>query len=498
MSHALHAALWIERFQLQAALRGLPPLPHSTAAGLLDAAPAETTRDAGIRLLHVNEAAQRHGVHAGLTASQAQARCARILFLHRDVNEEDRAQQDLLDCAARWTPDYEATTPGLCVLDLSRARGIAGRKESCGHEMQQHLAQRRLEARVGFAGNADLAVLAAHAADPVLVLREDTDDVAQLLARLPVQTLRPSPEMTEILRLWGIRTLGQFAELPRQGIATRMGREGLLLHDLARGGRERLLRLVRPAVPYREEIELEHEVESLEPLLFLLRRALDKLCEQLAGDWLVAAALRLVLRFADKTKYHRELRVAGPTRDAEMLLRILHTHLDGFSAAAPIIALTLQLRPAAPAARQEQLFERGLRDPRRFAETLAQLEALLGAGRVGKARLLSSRSPDAFAMTGFLENAPPLVASSAVEILPLRLLRHAKPAQVFFAGDKPASVQSNGALLLLAESAGPWVLSGNWWDQDVWQREEWDCATEAGLRRLVKHNGTWALDAVIG
>ena len=498
MPPPLHAALRIGRFQLQAVLRAHAAIARGTAAGLLDAEPAENAGDAKVRLLHVNDAAQRHGVHAGMTATQAQARCARILFLHRDANEENRAQQDLLDCAALWTPDYETTAPGLCVLDLSRVRDIAGRKESCGRQMHEHLAERRLHARVGFAGNADLAMLAAHAADPVLVLRENTDDADRFLARLPVDALRPSPEIAETFRLWGIRTLGQFAELPRQGIATRLGAEGLLLHDLARGGRERLLRLVRPPAQYREEIELEHEVESLEPLLFLLRRLLDQLCAQLAGAWLVAAAMRLTLRFADKTEHQRELRVAEPTRDTDLLLRILHTHLDGFTAAAPVIALALQLLPAQPAALQEQLFERGLRDPNRFAETLAQLEALLGTGHVGRVRLLPSRKPESFAVENFLDPASQNLLIHPNDNLPLRLLRPAPAAGVFFSDGRPAAVQSNGAMLHVTGADGPWLLSGDWWDADAWKREVWELVDDHGLRRIVKQNGSWMMDAVIG
>jgi protein ImuB len=498
MPSSLHAALWIERFQLQAVLRAHAPVTRGTVIGLLDAEPAETARDAKVRLLHASHAAQRHGVHAGMTASQAQARCPRILFLHRDANEENRAQQDLLDCAALWTPDYEATAPGMCVLDLSRARDIAGRKEECGRRMHEHLAERRLHARVGFAGNAGLALLAAHAGDPVLVLRENTDDAEQFLARLPVEALRPAPDVAEALRLWGIRTLGQFAKLPRQGVATRLGAEGLLLHDLARGGSDRLLRLVRPPVEYREEVELEHGIESLEPLLFLLRRALDKLCAELSGAWLVAAALRLTLRFADQSEHHRELRAAEPTRDADLLLRMLQTHLDGFTAAAPAIAFALQLQPAPPAASQGQLFERGLRDPNRFAETLAQLEALLGAGRAGRVRLLPSRKPESFTVGNFLDAASRNLLVHSHDRLPLRLLRPAPPAGVFISGGRPVAVQANGTVFHVAGADGPWLLSGDWWDADAWTREVWELTDDHGLHRIARHNGAWRLDAVIG
>jgi len=47
--------------------------------------------------------------------------------------------------------------------------------------------------------------------------------------------------------------------------------------------------------------------------------------------------------------------------------------------------------------------------------------------------------------------------------------------------------------------AGPWRVSGDWWDVNVWARDEWDVAlTDHTIWRLT-HNRlthTWTLDAV--
>ena len=174
---------------------------------------------------------------------------------------------------------------------------------------------------------------------------------------------------------------------------------------MAAGGRERLLRLFRPASRYREEMELEHGVESLEPLLFLLRRMLDVLCLRLAESWLVAAAMKLELGFDDKQRREASLRIAEPTRDVDLLLRLLHTHMEGVTAPAPIICIALELTPTRPAGSQMHIFERGMRDPNRFAETLAQIEAVVGSGNAGRVKLLPTRALDAFEMGAFLAEA---------------------------------------------------------------------------------------------
>lgn len=494
----MFAALWLPRFQLQAVLRAQPMKQKKPLVVLLDETSAGS-RDKE-RILHASEAAEHQGIHAGMTASQAQARYSSLLFLHRDAVKEAEAQRELLQCASEWTPDHEATLPGCCVLDLRRRREAAGLEQANGLKICEQLRQRQLDVRVGFAANADLAMLAAQAARPVIVLRHE-DDEARFLHELPVSVLRPSADVQAVLALWGVRTLGGLIKLPRADVTARLGREGRLLWDMAAGGRQRLLKLVRPAVDFHEEMDLEHPVECLEPLLFILRRMLQGLCERLADVWLVAASLLLTLRFEDKTEHQRELHVAEPVRDVELLFRVLHVHLDGLSAAAPIAFVALAVRPVRPAGSQGQLFERALRDPNRFAETLTQLEALLGAGCVGRACLLRSRRTDAFQIVGFSE--PMSDTSNIIHKpagMPLRRLRPSPTIEVRLVQGRPGEFRQGRVHHIIAHAEGPWLLSGDWWDANTrWDKEVWAVQTDDGtIHQLARQNGVWLLEGTLG
>ena len=47
--------------------------------------------------------------------------------------------------------------------------------------------------------------------------------------------------------------------------------------------------------------------------------------------------------------------------------------------------------------------------------------------------------------------------------------------------------------------AGPWRLSGDWWDKDGWVRDEWDVALADGTLCRLAHDlrtGAWLLDAI--
>lgn len=506
---SIYAALWLPRFQLQAALRAWPDTPRGPLAVLdsdLTQSPAEAEKKGHV--LHANPPAERAGITAGMTPSQALARCRGLILRHRDPEEEIRAHADLLRCASHWTPHYESTAPGLCVLEVSRVRNMRGRLEASGANMRQWLAECGLRAKVGFAGNLDMACLAARAATDVLVLQEKEGGGNALLHQLPLTVLQPSPNVTEVLGLWGIRTLAELIRLPRADITARLGVEGATLWDIASGGRERLLRLVRPEAAYREVMELEYPVESLDPLLFLLRRMLDSLCGRLAEAWLVASGERLALKFENDEVHERSIQLAEPTRHAELLLRVLHTHLEGLTTASPIRVVTLELTASAPDARQSHLFQRGLRNPNRFAETLTQLEALLGAGNVGRPLLLPSRRRDAFVLRNQVEAPAPALlskddtpsqAESITHGVPLRWRRPPCQITVQMREGRPVAMHLPEGRLEILQMNPCNLLSGDWWDRHAWQREIWEVAASDGaLYQIAREKQGWVLDGMFG
>ena len=503
------AAIHLPRFALQAVLRAQPQ-PKRAAVAVLEVAesPLEKTKADQQCVLHVNAEAERHGIHAGMAAGMAMARCARLVLLHRRVEAEHDAQNEVLQCASQWTPYYETTSPGLCVLDLSRIHNLAHRLEECGRSIHEHLAAQRLRARIGFAPRADLAVLAAHAAKPVLVWGDAAEDGVAYLRTLPLSALSPTPDTAQLLRLWGIHTLGELVKLPRQEVALRLGQEGVRLWDMAAGGGERLLSLFRPASRYREEMDLEYPVESLEPLLFLLRRMLDMLSLRLAESWLVAAALKLMLRFDDKQVRESTLRIAEPTRDVELLLRLLHTHMEGVTTPAPVVSVALELVPIRPAGSQMQIFERGMRDPNRFAETLAQIEAVVGSGNAGKVKLRPTRALDGFEVAAYLDDersksmlptAQTCCAWQSPCGLPLRRMRPARLVSISPEKGPPAMLHINAKSHVITRRSGPWLVSGDWWGDGRWHREVWEIETAEGtIYQLTRHNGQWQLEGVFG
>jgi protein ImuB len=323
-------------------------------------------------------------------------------------------------------------------------------------------------------------------------------------------------EIFAILHKWGIHTLGQLAALDKEQLAARLGPEAIRMWERANGRSNRPLKLIRPPESFQESFEFEREIETAEPLLFMLRRFLEHLAVRLDAIYLVAKELTLRITFASKQSYERVFKIPQPTNDVDLLFRMLQTHLENFRSEHPIVAVALSAQPIKPAEEQFGLFETTLRNPHQLSETLARLSALLGSDRIGTPVLEETHRPDAFRMQPFswqLNSAadnggrssatpgsqPEARRSSPLHILcpALRRFRPAVCASVLQDEDIPAHVRNAGMSGKIIEQRGPYLLSGNWWDEKSWRRAEWDLQLGNGeLVRAHERDDVWRIDGV--
>src|SRR5204862_3608399 len=208
-------------------------------------------------------------------------------------------------------------------------------------------------------------------------------------------------QILAILHKWGIHTIGQLAALDKQQLGARLGPEAIRMWERANGQSSRVIKLIRPPESFEESFEFENEIETAEPLLFMLRRFLEQLAVRLSGIYFVAKELTLRITFTNKQHYERCFKIPQPTNDVDLLFRMLQTHLENFKSEDPIISVSLQAHPIKPNSQQFGLFETTLRNPNQLSETLARLTALLGVDRVGTPVLDETHRPDAFHMEPF-------------------------------------------------------------------------------------------------
>ena len=483
-----YGVVYTPDFALQAVLR-VESFPAESAVIMASEASRRTV------VLEMTEPAQRAGIAEGMPVAQAVARSPEVIVRCRSEDAERSAAKALFTCAYTLSPRVEETGEGICTIDL---RG-APRESllSRGEGLLKQLEEVGFKARIGFSETPRLAYFAACHARPILAVTER--DRKGFLDQLSLRAGEISERMEMILQQWGIRTLGAYSALPREEVGRRLGEEGLALWDELAGKGERPLFITELPERFEESLELEYEIETLEPLLFILHRFLESLSLRLKLVYKVVGLLRLTLILSNGSVCRRLFKIPEPTREVETLFRMLSTHLENVETESPITAVSVRIKPVSPQLRQQGLFETALKNPQQFSATLARLVGVVGTGRVGTPRLLNSHRSDSFhlepmpAVLPEVEEDPPTVAYG----LPLRRLRPPVPAQLELEKGRPRFISSRFVRGRIEKELGPWRSSGDWWENGGWAREEWDVELKGGgLYRLVREEGKWFVEGM--
>jgi protein ImuB len=151
------------------------------------------------------------------------------------------------------------------------------------------------------------------------------------------------------------------------------------------------------------------------------------------------------------------------------------------------------------------LFDPGLRDPERFADTLARLAALVGPDRVGTPVLDDAHGDESFQLTSaaaeplVLRETPARFGEAQPRERPVSALRRVRPpweARVTLRDGRPEQVTAGGVTARVTDCAGPWRSSGRWWESPPWWREEWDILWNGAAHRLVRTPAGWRVEGV--
>jgi protein ImuB len=356
-------------------------------------------------------------------------------------------------------------------------------------------------------------------------------------------------EMLDTFERWGVRTLRGLSLLPEVAVVERLGQAGLQWQRFSRGATRRELVLIEPPLQFEEAIELEYAVDLLEPLAFLLSRMLEQLCARLHSRAMATHELRLRLQLDPEVTVDREglpierkcfdeaddsveqppsvelratnhesreffertIKLPVPMLDAKTFLKLLQLDLKANPPSAPVLKLWLRAEPVRPKFDQRGLFLPLTPEPQKLEITLARLSGIAGGQEnVGSVEVLDTHRPDAFRMTRFAPPLPNYEQKNETKAQPrtmsaLRRFRPPQPVSVMLIQDRPATIGPPRTLVHTEETtrtaygevtwcAGPWRTSGEWWNHEPWEREEWDVAVSTNAEgRSMTWNSSKAL-----
>lgn len=493
----------------------LPLVAWLRAEPELVGAPLAVAAGSGARaeLVAVSAAAARVGVRPGQSVGQARTLCAGLRLRACAPALERTAREALRDAALSFSPRVEAAPAATGVyaaeaalfLDASGMGSLFRSEAGFATALVTRAQALGLPALVAVAASRAVALLAARVpGEPgeVRVLAPGRE--AAWLAPLAVDLLGPSDTLADALTRFGIRRLGELARLPPKALATRLGHEALQLAALARGEADGVP-IEAPAESSLEEaFELEAPLERLEPLSFVLRGMLDRLTARLELRGLACGELELELGLEGGGRDARRVGLAAPTLEPRTLLRLVCLTLESQPLHAAIESVRVATCGVPVRGDQLDLFRSAGPTPALLGRTLAELETLCGAGRVGAPRLPDGHRVDGFGLEPFalsrgthhgVQKTAPSVAVQA-----LRALRPPLLAQVRVEQGRPQWLHSAVASGPIVRCAGPWRTTGGWWTSEGnFSHDHFDVQTSDGTVSRLRHDRlqrTWHVDGV--
>ncbi|MDQ1645691.1 MAG: protein ImuB [Cryptosporangiaceae bacterium] len=480
----------------------------------------------GNAVIACSEVARADGVRRGLRRREAQARCPELVIFAHDPGRDARAFEPVVAAVEELAPGVEVVRPGLCAFAARGPVRYFGGEAEVAERIVDQVAGCGAEALVGIADGVFAASLAARRAALV-----PPGTTRKFLAGFDIGVL-DRPELADLMRRLGVRTLGQFAALPARDVAARFGPDGALAHRLARGLSERPLVARTAPVDTTVSSELDPPVDRVDTAAFAARTLAEQLHERLAGHGIACTRLRIEALTGNGEELSRVWRHDGVLTASDVADRV-RWQLDGW-----LTGRSGDVRPTAGISVlrliPEEIVEYGGlqlglwgdvgESDERAHRVLARVQGMLGPEAVLTAVLGGGRGPDDRVRfvpwrderTPGRPDAPwpgrlpsPSPAEILTEPVPAVVLA-ADGSAVGVTGRAevsaaPASVAvQGGPRRAIRAWAGPWPVEERWWDPPAARRRARfqvladDPAAGQVALLLSVANGSWWAEAIYG
>lgn len=466
----LYACMYVGEFPAQAILRLRPDLKHCACVVMDGEPPFE-------EVCSLNTKARLLGIQRGMRRADIDA-FPEAKILTRSLKTESAARQMLLEYAGTYSPRIEhssGATYFLCSIDIAGTEHLFGPPEKLAYRLLEHLGSLGLSVRLTISNNFHTAVCLAKDTRRHSITVIPFGEEATALSELPLDVLPLTEQKAELFSLWGINTLGMLAALPDSELVARIGQDGRALQQLARGELPHLFQPIELPLCLEERQELDFPIEFLDSLMFGIAVMLDKLIMRATIQLIALARVTLILELDGGATHTCRVRPAQPGNDKHFWLRLLHLELQTHPPPAAVVAVRVEADPGNPNKIQLGLFSPPLPESARLDVTLAQVKALLGEENVGYPILQDSHTPESFQMEPF--SIPSSGSEPAITDRRRPSARFVRPPETILINlhhSRPRTFLFRAQRFIVEHAYGPWTLGGEWWNESIWNIQQWD------------------------
>ncbi len=343
--------------------------------------------------------ARKYGVHSAMSMAEAHRRCPEGIYLPVDMHKYRGVSRQIMDIFHRFTPEVEAISLDEAFLDVTGSRKLFGSAEDIGREIKRLIkTELNLTASVGLSYNKFLAKLASDMDKPDGFYQIRPDELEAKVWPLPVRRMMGvGGKTTQMLDGMGVTTIGQLAKMNAGLLEHILGKQGVVMHEVANGIDNRLVEPVRESKSVGRETTFPQDICEkylLETILFTLA---DDVCHTLRSSSLKGRTVSIKIRYPDFQSVTRAMTLDGytasfePVYDAVKQL-MAHHYKDGTPVR--LIGVTVSnLKKDNEIIEQQDLFSDGTVEKKQTAlnSVMDKINKKYGGDTVHRARKLTGR-----------------------------------------------------------------------------------------------------------
>jgi nucleotidyltransferase/DNA polymerase involved in DNA repair len=290
-------------------------------------------------VLDASPGAMACGIKPGMSTGEACSLCPEAVLVQADRDECQRVFERVLSILDRFSPAVEVAELGRAYLDVT---GLGNEVEFARAMGSTTFRETGLSAYVGVASGkffSWLAALTTRAEAPVVV---PPGLEKEFVAPFPIDLLPCSTTIKERLKLFGIRTVGEVSQFPREALVAQFGGEGSKVYGLAQGvDADPLVPRSKPEVVC-GGVQLNPPAESYLEILRGCEGVLDRLLVR-AKAGKVCREIRLRLRLISGLATKKSLPLKEASTLKESLIVRLKAWLEGANFPEPVEEVELAL-----------------------------------------------------------------------------------------------------------------------------------------------------------
>lgn len=269
--------------------------------------------------------ARKFGVHSAMPSSQAARLCPSIVFVKSRMDHYAAISKQIREIFFRFTSLVEPLSLDEAFLDVTGCEKLFGDGPTIGRSVKQTIMDELgLVASVGVAPNKYLAKVASDLEKPDALVIVEPNQIESFLDPLPISRVwGVGPQTAKKFKSFGVETIGQLRNLPRETLDLAFGVNSEHFWRLARGLDTRPVVPDRIAKTVSHETTFQSDIDDDNVLEAWLLELTDQVARRLRRHGIFGKTIQLKVRFAGFHTITRSKTISIPSQTTQQLWEVV-------------------------------------------------------------------------------------------------------------------------------------------------------------------------------